>query len=127
MKEPHSIRNHSDLTARKLSRALEAPFEMANLRPKSTGLPMTIWVSERGRAKHGPRIKVSLKSGDRIDIGDTVTVTIEDKPRVIGGSLKPPHLDAVVAYIALNRVALLAYWNGEIDTADLLQNLNSLP
>jgi hypothetical protein len=25
-------------------------FDMANLRPKSTRLPMTIWVSERGRA-----------------------------------------------------------------------------
>ena len=27
-------------------------FEMANIYPKNTGLPMTVWVSPRGHAKH---------------------------------------------------------------------------
>jgi hypothetical protein len=33
-------------------------FEMANLYPRDTGLPMTIWVSPRGRARHDARINV---------------------------------------------------------------------
>jgi hypothetical protein len=31
----------------------EAPYEMANLTPRTTGLPMVVWVSGRGRARHG--------------------------------------------------------------------------
>jgi len=31
-------------------------FEMANLYPRETGLPMTIWVSPRGNARHDVRI-----------------------------------------------------------------------
>ena len=38
-------------------------FEMVNLVPRLTGLPMTIWVSPRGNARHGPRIKVNMTHG----------------------------------------------------------------
>ena len=31
-------------------------FEMANLFPVTTGLPMTVWVSPRGNARHDVRI-----------------------------------------------------------------------
>jgi hypothetical protein len=34
-------------------------FEMANLYPDTTGLPMTVWVSPRGTARHDARIKVN--------------------------------------------------------------------
>jgi len=34
-------------------------FEMANLYPRTTGLPMTVWVSPRGNARHDVRIKVN--------------------------------------------------------------------
>lgn len=30
-------------------------FEMANLSPALTGLPMIVWISERGRARHDAR------------------------------------------------------------------------
>ena len=40
-------------------------FEMVNLVPRLTGLPMTIWVSPRGNARHGPRIKVNMTHGRR--------------------------------------------------------------
>jgi hypothetical protein len=31
-------------------------FEMANLSPTLTGLPMIVWISERGRARHDVRL-----------------------------------------------------------------------
>ncbi len=31
-------------------------FEMANLYPRETGLPMTVWVSPRGNARHDVRM-----------------------------------------------------------------------
>ena len=34
----------------------EAPYEMANLTPRMTGLPMVVWVSHRGRARHDVRV-----------------------------------------------------------------------
>jgi hypothetical protein len=30
----------------------EAPYEMVNLVPRMTGLPMTVWASPRGQARH---------------------------------------------------------------------------
>jgi hypothetical protein len=32
-------------------------FEMANLFPRTTGLPMTVWVSPRGNARHDVRVR----------------------------------------------------------------------
>jgi hypothetical protein len=35
-------------------------FLTANLRPATTRLPMTVWVSERGLARHDVRVEVSI-------------------------------------------------------------------
>lgn len=102
-------------------------FLMANLRPKTTGLPMTIWVSERGHARHGPRInKVGLEHGDKLDPYRTASVTVSDTPKAVEGELSPQDLRAVQDYIRLNQATLLAYWEGEIDTAELVARLNAL-
>jgi hypothetical protein len=50
-------------------------YEMANLFPRTTGLPMTVWVSPRGRARHDARIKM--------DIGHTAVAGIRPSPRLI--------------------------------------------
>ena len=42
-------------------------FEMANLYPATTGLPMTVWVSPRGHARHAARIKVCMTHGNKMD------------------------------------------------------------
>src|SRR5207248_11731801 len=56
---------------------IDAPFEddaytMANLRPAFTGLPMVVWVSERGNAQHDVRVKVCCIHGDKIQYNNTV-------------------------------------------------------
>ena len=35
-------------------------FEMANLYPSTTVLPMTVWVSPRGNAHHDVRVRVNI-------------------------------------------------------------------
>ena len=41
-------------------------FEMANLFPRTTGLPMTVWLSPRGNARDDVRITVEMSTGDHM-------------------------------------------------------------
>jgi hypothetical protein len=51
-------------------------FEMANLYPKHTGLPIVIRVSERGRARHDAGVKIGTKHEPWTNINDTAVVGI---------------------------------------------------
>ena len=64
-------------------------FEMANLFPRTTGLPMTVWVSPRGNGRHDARVKVDMTHGDQMDIANTAVVGVRPSPRVIAGHLSP--------------------------------------
>lgn len=100
-------------------------FLMANLRPNTTGLPMVIWVSERGFASHSARIKVCQIHGSRISPGELAVVTVQPK-RLIYGHLSNDDLVAVGKWIDLNRDTILDYWHGRIDTAELISRLRRL-
>ena len=103
----------------------EAPFEMTNLRPATTGLPFVVFVSQRGAARHGPRVKVSPLP--RYDPEQAVTVTMESPPRALG-SLAGRDLELVARWIELNRPVLEDYWTGRIEyTEDLLERIKPLP
>src|SRR5579872_4024527 len=91
-------------------------YEMANLYPTTTGLPMTVWVSPRGNAQHDARVKVSIAHGDRMDISNTAVVSIRPTPRLFSGNLGQSDLSKVVNWVSLNTDALMAYWEGKIDT-----------
>jgi hypothetical protein len=101
-------------------------FDMANLRPKTTGLPMTVWVSYRGHARHDARVKVCQTPGDRMDVDDLAVVGIRPEPTLIEGTLDAANLKLVQQWIALNTETLIGYWDGEIDTADMIQGLQRL-
>ena len=94
-------------------------FEMANLFPRTTGLPVTVWVSPRGGARHDVRIKVAQTPGDRMDIADAAVVGVRPQPALLHGELKADVVRAVFAWALMNRQALVAYWNGELDTLEL--------
>jgi hypothetical protein len=104
----------------------EAPYEMVNLVPRMTGLPMTIWASPRGRARHDVRIKVNPTHGRQMIIHDAATVAIRPAPRVVAGTLSPADRQAVSQWIALNEAALVDYWNFRIDTDEFLQRLRPI-
>ena len=99
----------------------EAPFEMANLYPKHTGLPFVVWISVRGGARHDARVKVS--GGPKALPGDMATVALRPEPHVVEGSMEPHDFRLLREWISRNHEALIAYWNDDIDTADVLAAL----
>ena len=102
-------------------------FEVANLFPRTTGLPMTVWVSPRGNARHDVRVKVNMTYGDQMNIANTAIVGVRPSPHVIAGHLPPDDLRAVFEWISLNTAALVDYWDGRIDTIELGQLLKRIP
>ena len=103
--------------------APEELFEIANLYPGETGLPMTVWVSPRGNARHDARIKVNMAHGSRMTVENTAVVAIRPSPHLIAGRLSPEDEAAVFSWITLDSAALIAYWNGDIGTIQLAQAL----
>lgn len=102
------------------------PYTMANLRPAFTGLPMVVWVSERGNAQHDVRVKVCRVHGDIIQVNNTASVAMRPTPHVAAGNLTPADLQVVSRWINLNTDPIVAYWEGIIDTAELLQRLQKI-
>jgi len=85
---------------------------MANLTTAQTGVPGTIFVST-AMGSHGPRVKYYVQPG-RTQPSFSVTIS-DDTPAVAANSLplrvlrqmSPP----VIQFVALNRTALLDFWN----------------
>ena len=101
-------------------------FEMANLYPRTTGLPMTVWVSPRGNARHDVRIKVNMTHGNQMTVENTAVVAVRPSPRVIAGRLSPDDERAIFNWVTLNVTAIITYWDGDIDTVQLSQALKPL-
>jgi len=101
-------------------------FEMANLYPRTTGLPMTVWVSPRGNARHDVRIKVNMTHGNQMSVANTAVVAVRPTPRVIAGRLSQDDQQAVFNWVEVNAPAIVAYWEGDIDTVQLSEMLKPL-
>jgi hypothetical protein len=112
--KPRTVNTHADT------------YEMANLYPRDTGLPMTVWVSHRGRARHDARIKVCRTHGDRMEGTNLAVVAIRPSPWVVHGPLAQRDLALVAAWIALNEAALIEYWNGTLSTLEFAARLRRL-
>ena len=102
-------------------------FELANLFPRTTGLPMTVWVSPPANSRHDIRVKVNLTHGNQMNPSNTAVVGVRPSPHIVAGRLSFDDEKAVSQWISLNTAALVAYWDGEIDTAQLVAVLKSLP
>ena len=100
-----------------------ALFEMANLYPEDTGLPMTVWVSPKGNARHDARVKVSMTHGNRMTLDDAAVVAIRPEPKVLHGNLAVKDERLVAEWIGKNQATLIAYWDGEIGTRALMRDL----
>ena len=102
-------------------------FEMANLFPRTTGLPMTVWVSPRGNARHDVRVKVNMTHGDQMNIANTAIIGVRPNPYLIAGHLSHDDQRAVFEWVSLNTDAIVDYWDGRIDTIELGQLLKRIP
>lgn len=102
-------------------------FLMVNVRGRSSGLPMNIWIGPRGHARHAARIKVQMDHREQFDIGQLAVVGVEGEPQVIEGHLGAADLNRVRRYIALNRQAILDHWDERTDGVELARALRPLP
>jgi hypothetical protein len=102
-------------------------YEMTNLYPARTGLPMVVWARERGRARHDVRVKVCEHHGARMLPGSLASVAVRPAPRLVAGHLSAADLALVSEWIRLNEAALVAHWDYQIDSGDLIQRLVKLP
>ena len=99
-------------------------FDMANLPPEVTGLPMVVWVSQRGRSRHDVRVKVSLVHGRRMNVDQTASVSVRPGVAVVAGPPLPKDdLEAVARWIGLNRKTIIEFWQERIYTNELLAQL----
>jgi hypothetical protein len=101
-------------------------FHMTNLSPRMTGLPMSVWVSPRGNARHDVRVKVNMTHGRQMTIENTAVVAVRPVPRVMAGRLSADDRRAVYDWISLNFDAITAYWNEELDTGEFIERLKLL-
>jgi hypothetical protein len=108
------------------AKTIEAPYEMTNLYPRDTGLPMTVWVSPRGRARHDARVTVCRTRGDNMDPTNLAVVAIRPGPRVVHGPLAQIDFAPVAEWITLNEEALIGFWNGTLSTFELAAGLRRL-
>ena len=102
-------------------------FLMANLRPDDTGLPMVVWVSEKGYAQHSVRIKVSTIHGSKISpTTPMATFCVLPTPGVVAGYVPPSDQRAVERWIELNEGVIIDYWNSAISTKEMLRRIQPL-
>lgn len=102
-------------------------FDMANLFPGTTGLPMTVWVSPCGSARHDARVKINMTQGNQMNPANTAVIGVRPAPHMIVGQLSPDDEQAVFQWAQLNAAALVACCEGQIDTVQLARRLKPLP
>ena len=100
---------------------------MTNLYPRTTGLPMVVWVGPSYGAPHDARIKVMQVHGIRMDPGNLAVVALRPLPHVVAGRLTAGDMQAVDRWITLNETAIIDHWNGLTDGAELARQLRRLP
>jgi hypothetical protein len=101
-------------------------FAMTNLSPRMTGLPVSVWVSPRGHARHDVHIKVNMTHGRQMNIDNTAVVAVRPSPRVVAGRLGSDDQRVVAEWIALNARAIIDYWDQKLDTDEFLPRLKRL-
>ena len=107
-------------------------FEMSNVRKKESGLPVNIYVSSGGsvNSQHGPEINVVTDTGDKFNPYKTVSVLLKrdlTADDVVGyESLPNSVVNSLRDYVNLNYDILIAYWNDEISTAEMISGLQRL-
>jgi hypothetical protein len=102
-------------------------LKTTNLYPRTTGLPMVIWVRPSYGAPHEVRIKVMMAHGQQMDPNNLAVIALRPKPHVVAGRLSTADLRAVTDWLAISEAAVIDHWNAVIDGAELAQRLRRLP
>jgi hypothetical protein len=100
-------------------------YEMANLDGDTTGLPMYIFCSPKGKAKHECRIKVCNSKG-KMNEEDTFSIAVKDVDIHGACRLNADDLERVKWWIHYNKTHLLDYWEERINTKTFMNSVKNL-
>ena len=101
--------------------------DMTSLRKKRTGVDNTIFVSTKGPARHGARIKIAIDPPDSFNAAcKTASMAIHDFS-VTGAYVPPRIVEQAKQFIERNRDVLLDYWEAKFDTEEMLERLRPPP
>lgn len=98
-------------------------FTMVNIRSRSSGLPMNVWLGPHGGARHAARIKVQMDHNVRFDVHNLAVVSVEPIISLIEGHLSADDFRLVSEFIERNRETIVDHWNEEIDGIEVGQRL----
>jgi len=59
-------------------------------------------------------------------LGNTASVAVRPTPHLVAGQLSAADMRAVSEWIRLNEAVIVGYWDGTIDTGELIQKLQPL-
>jgi len=96
--------------------------EMVSYGKNVTGIDNTIFISPKGNARHGPRVKVAIDPPNSVSPhGKNASVSFDG---AIAGEPMPRRLyDQVMRFIEINRDTLMDYWDYKILTDELQSRL----
>jgi hypothetical protein len=91
-------------------------FEMANIKPKESGLPLVIFASTK-YDMHAARIKVS-NIPNTFSKDDNFVITISKTPKIVAGKPKynQQQINDIYDWILLNYDTLMKFWKDEYDS-----------
>lgn len=101
-------------------------FDLANIPPRVSGLPMVVWLSDGTGVRHDLRVKVSQEHGPRIRTRDWAVVSVNPEPHLLHGDLSSRDFDSVVRWIRLNEAVIVDFREGRLFTDELLARLQPL-
>jgi len=104
--------------------------EIVNYKKKTTGVENTVFISQKGYARHAARIKIAIEPPDSISVTSKTASFSIGSGKVVAGNehdVSAALQKQVEKFIALNRDALLDYSNAEISTEELQERLQAVP
>jgi hypothetical protein len=102
--------------------------EMTSVSSRNSGLSQHVWISAKGNAKHGARIKVSNTPG-KFDTSDNFSLSVSREPEIRSGMCKLSsfELENVKDWVRLNHDHLLKVWVSDtMDSVDHIDGLGKL-
>lgn len=95
--------------------------------PSQTGLPMAVWITENAGYVHDVRVKVSPLHGGRGAWPSARSVAVRPIPHeIVPGGLGSADFALVSQWIELNRDTIVAFWDGALNSGEVLAKLQRL-
>lgn len=105
-------------------------FRLANLKQTRTGLPVVVWIEVK--PSEGDEIpQLLLQLHPDTNPNEWIPITLDsENPHILqsesGHNISSAQFDAIKRWIIKNYQPLMAYWNCEIDTVEVIAKLRKL-